>query len=140
MKNLFITNQWLGVSVRGLGGQDQEVRVSNMKYIENAFQIHQCVCVLEVKLGLIYYELISNIFKEIGPRLILRCFGRSDGLPINPVKTIRHFSETIRHVWSNYLSMKTFQEVDTTLPTVMSWQAQSCIGHRPQHHAPIRPG
>jgi len=34
--------------------------------------------VLEVKLGLIYWELISNIFEEIGPQLILRCFGRSD--------------------------------------------------------------
>jgi len=44
--------------------------------------------VLEVKLELIYCELISNIFKEIESQLILRYFKRSDSLLINSVKTI----------------------------------------------------
>jgi len=52
-----------------------------MKYIMHAFQD-------TLRLGLINSELISNVFKEIEPQLILRCFGRSNGLLINPVKTI----------------------------------------------------
>ncbi len=58
------------------------------------------VCVLEIKLKLIYCKLINNIFKEIESQLILRCFKRSDDLLINSVKIIWHFSEIIWHVWS----------------------------------------
>ncbi len=64
-----------------------EVKVSNIKYIENAFKIYQIVKVLEIKLKLIYYELINNIFKEIKHQLILRYFRRSDSYLINFVKT-----------------------------------------------------
>ena len=101
-----------------------------LEYIWNEFQIYYvqvaCLCLSQC----------VNCFWNFGgrthvfiPRLVLRDFWRSDGLPINPVKTNGPFRETTRHVWSSRVS-----NLESTLLASFAFAPHQPLSHTLSSH------